>query len=238
VDRQELPRVFLKDIEIGPCRLLLGDCLHELDSIHGVDAVVTDPPYGIGLEKHDTTGKYRRGEWRITGDQDAAAGQECIDWCRERQWPVCAFASPKKPWERLMRNWLVWDKGPAVGGGGDIATCWKMTWELIQIDGNGPLNGGRDPGVLKYWITQNDFHHHPSQKPVELMAYLVTKLTQPGGLVFDPFMGSGSTAVACVQEGRQFVGIEIDPDYFAEAEMRVRLEWQDKRSQLFDAKAG
>lgn len=222
------------DVEIGPCRLILADCMHVLDGLHGIDAVVTDPPYGIGLEKHDTTGVYRRGEWRITGDEDAAAGQECIDECRSRGWPVCAFASPKKPWDGLNRNWLVWDKGPAVGGGGDIATCWKLTWELIQVDGNRPLNGTRDSAVLRYWTHQGRFHHHPSEKPVELMAYLIGKLSNRGETVFDPFMGSGSTAVACVQEGRQFVGCEIDPDYFMEAVKRVRTAWQERRSQLFD----
>jgi hypothetical protein len=119
---------------------------------------------------------------------------------------VCAFAHHRRPWSGNWRQWLVWDKGPAVGGGGDIATCWKFTWELIQVGGFGRLNGPRDSAALRYWISQADMPDHPTQKPIALMKYLIEKLTQPGDTVLDPFMGSGTTGVACVQTGRRFLG--------------------------------
>jgi site-specific DNA-methyltransferase (adenine-specific) len=66
------------------------------------------------------------------------------------------------------------------------------------------------------------FSSHPTQKPVSLLSYLILTYTNPGGLVLDPFMGSGSAGVACVQTGRRFIGIEKDADYFALAAERVR----------------
>jgi DNA modification methylase len=115
----------------------------------------------------------------------------------------------------------VWDKGGAVGGGGDIATCWKFTWELIQVGGFGKLNGKRDPSVLRFEIGPSSMPDHPTQKPVRLMEYLITKLTKPGDTVFDPFMGSGTTGVACINTGRNFIGCEIDSGYFDIARKRI-----------------
>lgn len=182
-----------------------------------VDAVVTDPPYGIALKEHGRNGY----DWRVIGDESQAVGQEAISMCRDRNWPLAVFAHHRKPWPGEWRQFLVWDKGPAVGGGGDIATCWKFTWDLVQVAGTGRLNGPRDSAVLRYWATQRGYHYHPCQKPVALVAYLISKITQPGETVLDPFMGSGTTGVACVQTGRNFIGIEIDPTYFAIAERRI-----------------
>lgn len=201
-----------------------GDCLDILETLIGtnIDAVVTDPPYGIALQNHDTTqATSRRGDWNVPGDAGQGVGQAALDICERMQWPTCAFASPRKPWRGLDRNWLVWDKGAAVGGGGDVRTCWKRTWELIQIDRNGRLQGGRDPSVLRYPVRQNQFCDHPTQKPVDLLVYLIEKLTDVGETVLDPFAGSGTTGVACVQTGRRFVGIEINKHYCAVAARRL-----------------
>jgi DNA modification methylase len=81
--------------------------------------------------------------------------------------------------------------------------------------------GPRDSAALRYWISQADMPDHPTQKPIALMKYLIEKLTQPGDTVVDLFMGSGTTGVACVQTGRRFIGIEVDPTYYAIAERRI-----------------
>ncbi len=119
-----------------------GDCLDILRGLEpgSVDAVVCDPPYGVAYRN-------RRGERLrpqkvfahvMEGDR-GQVGQQVIDDCRSRGWPVCAFAHHRHPWRGKWRQYLVWDKGPGVGGGGDIATCWKFTWELIQVGGFGRL---------------------------------------------------------------------------------------------------
>ena len=84
--------------------------------------------------------------------------------------------------------------------------------------------------MLRYDVQPTDSPLHPAQKPLALLTYLIEKATQPEDTVLDPFMGSGTTGVACVQTGRRFIGIEIDPKYYeiaqrriAEAEAQLRL---------------
>jgi site-specific DNA-methyltransferase (adenine-specific) len=204
--------------------LYLGDCLTVLPTILA-DVVITDPPYGIALKDHGRRGYDRK----IAGDESQEAGESVLTWCEANALPTCFFASPRKPWPGTWRNMLVWDKGEAVGGGGDIATCWKQTWELIQVARNRPLNGNRDGAVLRYHVGQSGSHWHPAQKPESLMSYLVAKLTQPGNAVLDPFMGSGSTGVAAVQLGRSFVGVEIEPEYFTIACERITNAQRQER---------
>jgi site-specific DNA-methyltransferase (adenine-specific) len=199
---------------------------------NSVDAVITDPPYGIKLRNHGLFNY--RSEIVVQSDETSELGQAVLDWAAYHKLCTATFASPRSPWRGKWRNLLVWDKGPAVGGGGDIATCWKLTWELIQIARNGKLNGKRDASVLKYYVGPSSYALHPTQKPLELMIYLITKLTQPGDTVLDPFMGSGTTGDACIRTGRHFIGIERlplpgpitkdNPDYFGIAQRRIDKE--------------
>lgn len=202
------------------CIIIHGDCRGVLTALGptDVDLMLTDPPYGIALREHG-----RRGyEWEISGDEDQELGQSVLDLAAGYDMPVIAFASPKRPWAGEWRQYLVWDKGPAVGGGGDPATCWKTTWELIQVARTPPLNGPRDSAVLKFWVGQRDYHYHPAQKPVALMVYLIEKTTKPGGLVIDPFMGSGPVAKACQMTGRRYIGIEVHEPYVKIAVQRLQ----------------
>lgn len=109
---------------IGLATMYFGDCRELLSGLQ-VDAVVSDPPYGIALENHGA-GKHRRQDaYTIAGDGCQGAGLDVLRWAEAGALPTVFFASPRKPWPGEWRNWLVWDKGGAVGGGGDIATCRK-----------------------------------------------------------------------------------------------------------------
>jgi site-specific DNA-methyltransferase (adenine-specific) len=85
---------------------------------------------------------------------------------------------------------------------------------------------------------------HPTVKPIKLMRYLCKLITPPGGTVLDPFMGSGTTGVACVQTGRNFIGCEIDPKYFAVAERRIKQAeqqpalWREAQQSVNPTRAG
>jgi DNA modification methylase len=208
-------------------QLHLGDCLEILPTLGRVDAVITDPPYGIAYKnkRHDI--RPRQYADVLIGDNDPCVGQSVTDWAHGASIPVCVFAHHRHPWRGKWRNWLVWDKGGAVGGGGDRATCWKFTWELIQVGGFGKLNGQRDGSVLRFPIGQSNMRLHPTQKPIELMIYLIEKLTQPGATILDPFMGSGTTGVACIKTGRNFIGIEKDAGYYDIAQHRLASEEQE-----------
>ena len=216
----------MKRIEIGPDVVLYqGDCLEILPTLEAgsVDAVVTDPPYGIALRNGDVGGLRRAAGYGIANDHDQAAGEAALRWAMENHKPTAAFASPWKPWQGEWRNLIVWDKGGAVGGGGDTATCLKRSWELIQVRGNGPLHGGRDESVWQHHIVPSDTVDHIAAKPVGLLMRVLTKFAF-GNTILDPFMGSGTTGVACLRTGRKFIGIEIDEHYFNVARKRIEAE--------------
>ena len=199
--------------------IIQGDCLEVMaDWPDGaVDLVLTDPPYGIGLSSHGQITMTRK---PVIGDENQDVGRKVLLWCEKAGLPTIAFSSPKKPWPGQWRQHLVWNKGGAVGGGGDLGTCWKFSWETIQVARTGTLNGCRQEAVLRYPVSQRDFHWHPNQKPVGLLTYLIWKTGAQ--VILDPFCGSGSTCVAAKMLGRDYIGIDISSEYVAIARERLR----------------
>jgi DNA modification methylase len=214
-------------------QLHLGDCLDVLLTLEAgsVDAVVTDPPYGIS---HKSNGQWFKQAVQIAGDESTDAALRVAEWAGKT--PLCMFFSPYAPMPIKWRSVLAWNKGEHVGIGGDRATCWKRDFELIGVRCNRPLNGNRDSGVLSFPALLPPPSGHVAEKPIRLMSYLIRKLTKPGDTVLDPFMGSGATLAACLQTGRNFIGIELDPRWFAIAQRRIADE-QAKTALLDSANA-
>ena len=212
--------------ESEPVRVVQGDCLDVLPLDVGEPVyVVTDPPYGVTYQSNRTVG---RGVKPITNDGTRHSlrlyrrvipllrAEHVLWFTRWDAWPDV--------WELLgqhypIRGLLVWDKG--TPGMGDLKH-WGPSYELIASAGEGQTSGSRDGSVLRFNTVSGHGRHHPTQKPVELLAYLIEKIVPPGGLVLDPFLGSGATAIACAQTGRRCVGIESDPAYADIARRRVR----------------
>ncbi|MGA3030854.1 MAG: DNA methyltransferase [Candidatus Limnocylindrales bacterium] len=195
-----------------------ADCRELLSSVEA-DVLVTDPPYGIALENHGRRdGRRANRDWTILNDGDGEVGQAVADWAADQALPTVMFATPMRPWRGEWRQFLVWDKGEHVAGGGDVATCWKPTWELIQVARTGPLNGRRDSAVIHINAVAADYALHPAPKPVALMKYLLVKIG--GGTVLDPFMGSGSTLVAAKSLNRRAIGIELEERWCESAARR------------------
>jgi len=187
-----------------------------LPTLGKVDAVITDPPYGISLKNHDTTGMFRATrDWTIANDKSLDVALAVADWCGDT--PLIMFCSPDKPIPGKWRSRLVWHKH-GLGMGGDPGKCWRRDWELILVRGNAELQGGRDSAILSYEIRPSEFQH-PTQKPVSLMSYLLKKLGC--ALTLDPFVGSGTTGVAAVNLNREFIGIELDEGYFKISQDRI-----------------
>ena len=200
-----------------------GDCREILPTLNA-DVMVTDPPYGIGLRNGDVDG-HRSKRWnKVAGDHDSTVAMFAIEWADIKDIPIIVFASPWNPWGGSPRNQIVWDKGGAVGGGGDIKTCLKRSWELIQVYRNGPLNGGRDESVWRFPIVPADTAQHICAKPVALMQKLLVKFTRDNDVCVDPFMGSGSTLVAAKLAGRRGIGIEVEERYCELAAKRL-AQW-------------
>jgi len=108
---------------------------------------------------------------------------------------------------------------------GDYAPKYEMI--LFATKGRRLLNGGRDPNIVKFARTGNKLH--PTQKPVELISYLVNKSSKENDIVYDPFMGSGTTAEAAYDNKRNYIGSEIDEIYYEISLTRVdQLERQGR----------
>ena len=183
---------------IGDCTLLLGDCLEILPTLERVDACVTDPPFGIF--KHG-------GKWGRKADllwDRAKPDLSAIFAASDQQivWGGNYFALPPS------RGWLVWWKRDSVPSAADVELAWTsrdMNARLID-QSIGATNAERAG--------------HPTQKPLRVMLWCLGFLPD-AKTILDPFMGSGTTGVACVKLGRKFIGIEIDPGYFDIACRRI-----------------
>ena len=195
--------------------IYLGDCREILPSLPKVDLVLTDPPYGYSFAsgwKSSHRGKV------IANDHGTTTRDEALALCGDI--PAAVFGSWRVPPPAKARTALVWDKGPASGMG-DLSIPWKCSWEIVWICGAGWV-GRRDEGVLRghtvvTWETKGRVHIN--EKPLTLMVALAAK--GPPGIIFDPFMGSGTTLVAAKTLGRRAIGIEIEERYCEIAKARI-----------------
>ena len=210
------------DYDKNGVTLYRADCLDVLPTLeaNSVDAVITDPPYGIAFSSN---GQLFVKAGTIAGDEDSRLAETVYGICADRNWPLAMFFSPYRWFTNGWRNVLVWHKGYHVGVGGDRETCWKRDVEMIGVAFNRELNGNRDSSLLRFNAISPNFVGllHPAEKPLSLVRYLVERLTHPGNTVCDPCIGSGTTAKACIQTGRRFIGVEIDPTSFDIAVRRI-----------------
>ena len=201
---------------IGDQLLIQGDCLEVMAALGGVyDAICTDPPYGV---EHSSN---RASSWQktsIANDHDTQARDDVL---RIGNVPCLVFGSWKRAKPVGTHTVLIWDKGDAAGMG-DLSIPWKPNHEEIYVIGKG-FSGPRNSAVLRHTNITWESHgrQHPHAKPVSLMCDLLQKCLHEW-TILDPFMGSGTTLVACQRLGRQGIGIELDPDYFKIACKRVQ----------------
>ena len=191
---------------IGRATLYLGDCATILPTLQRVDLVCTDPPYGIG----EAAGKAKtRGKLAIAKDY----GND--DWDNAPVAPeVMAMVRAAGQWQIIFggnyyalppcKGPLVWDKENGENDFADGELAWNNLGTALRIKRH------RWHGMIR---KGGEDRHHPTQKPLALMRWCLG-FVPDAKTVLDPFMGSGTTGVACVKLGRRFVGIEIDDGYF------------------------
>ena len=210
--------------QIGDATLYLGDCLEILPMLHQLKTwdgynLVTDPPYGMSYKSGHATDALWTGGRDIAGDETTEVRNRVIEFCGPHRAKLI-FGTWRVPRPADTKMVLIWDKGGALGMG-DLSIPWKPDHEEIYVLGSSFV-GRRDCGsVIQHPPVQSMAKNgrlHPTEKPVGLMAELLRKTA---GLVLDPFMGSGTTGVACAKLGRKFIGIEIEPKYFDIACKRI-----------------
>jgi DNA modification methylase len=195
---------------IGNCELYLGDCRNILPTLGKVDAVVTDPPFGTN---NNSSWNGLHGDCKIANDHDLSVRDGALDCIAYDRRLVFGSWKKDKP-KGNTRQVLIWEKGGHCGIG-DLSIPWKPNFEEIYVIGSGFI-GERTSGVI-HIIADRECNgvarerYHPTEKPLRLMLELVNKTP---GTILDPFVGSGTTGVACSKLGRKFIGIEIEPKYF------------------------
>lgn len=197
----------VEPIIIGNATLYLGDCLEILPTLPKVDAVITDPPYP------NNAGHFVGAiEAARTVLAAITARQALVFWSELEQPPLTLLLCAVHIWHRTNVNGRPYE--PIYHYDTE-----KRRSDVIQ---QAAIFDGVGPGCWEY-------AGHPTQKPVALMEKLARKTT--GGAVLDPFMGSGTTGVACMNLGRKFIGIEIEPKYFDIA--CERIENAQRQAKLF-----
>lgn len=219
--------MILREEHIGDARLLLGDCSTILPTLEKVDAVVTDPPYGIAdapLQIQGRTGK-RRGAtntWHPPSDWDKALNPAWGIVCDSA--PIIAWFGQWRKREEVtsfmrwpLRSEIVWAKDCHMGPPSPVAPRDERIWIFSEhgIKGATFETSVWDHPVIPTW----QHKEHKNEKPVGLMERIIRFLDAQ--TILDPFMGSGTTGVACAKLGRKFIGIEIEPKYFDIACRRI-----------------
>ena len=229
---------------IGDCTLHLGDCRDILPTLGPVDHVMSDPPYEDEL--HTAMGRIQRNDGRVMV-QDL--GFDGINVTRQAVAAACVRASDG--WVILftlaegVRAWR--DDLQAAGAKWDTTCFWVKPDSSPRFNGQGPARGaecfvtcwagtgyrrwnaGGKRGVYTHCVNQGRQGEHPTEKPVPLMMEMVADFTQPGQTVCDPFMGSGTTGVACARLSRRFIGIEQDPRWFDLSCRRIEEAYRQPR---------
>lgn len=195
---------YTRKVEIGPHTLYCGDCIEVMATLGPVDAVVTDPPYGMAFKSNHRSKKHAE----IAND----TGVEMLIWaCRiepaHSKYVFCRWDNlkdippPRSLVTWVKNNWSMGNLDHEHGRQTEVAAFYPGEQHFFP--------SGRPPDVVHFPRTGNN--HHPTEKPVSLMSRVIS---WTDGVVLDPFMGSGTTGVACAQMGRRFIGIEIDEKYF------------------------
>lgn len=206
-------------------KVICGDCLDIMKELPDkcIDLVLTDPPYGINIDKkfklvaNTKSGKslafrkdYDFFNWdnpieKIYFDEIIRISKNQIIFGGEH---IC-LNLPKS------RGWIVWDKLTGTNNYGDCELAWSSY--------NKPISKFTYlwKGMLQQNMKNKEFRFHPTQKPLALMKWCIRKSSNENDLILDPFLGSGTTGVACKELNRRFIGIEINKKYCEIAEKRI-----------------
>lgn len=210
---------------IGDSRLILADAFDAMPRLGSVDCIITDPPYN---QKTHAGARTRKSLSSSPIDFESITEKQFVEFCgnavgQAKRWVVmsCAWqhaAELEKANVPLVRLG-VWHKpnGAPQFTGDRPGVGWEAV-AILHREGRKRWNGGGHHAV---WVCNVERGQHPTQKPLKLLLEWVAKFSDPGETILDPFMGSGTTGVACAMLGRRFIGIEKDERYFDLAVRRI-----------------
>jgi len=212
-------------------QVITGDCLDVMAEMEpgSVDAVVTDPPYGIGEARGKNKSRSKLAtarDYGVAAWDDRIVGRAVIDELRRVSCEQVIFGG--NYYAHILpasSSWVCWDKDN-TGDFADVELAWtshRRAARKVRWRWNGML---QQPGA------DRDHRQHPTQKPLGLMRWVIENYTNQGDLVLDSFCGSSTTGVACIELGRRFIGIEIDEGYADIARARIEAATRQQRLPL------
>lgn len=218
---------------IGNATLYLGDCRDILPTLDKVDAVVTDPPYGVAggsgtIGRRSQKTKYTESDFSDTRDSVRDVFVPAVSAALAKS--SCGIVTPGSPnaWLYPEPDDLGFLFQPANTG----MTKWgRATCQPVLFYGKDPKAGKTIKPIHKQSTTRAPDVGHPCPKPDDVSMWMIDRASVEGNTILDPFMGSGSFGVAAVQMGRLYVGIEISPKYFDIA--CKRIEDAQRQGDLF-----
>lgn len=206
-----------------------GDSLELIKDIpdESIDMVLTDPPYGMNYVSNHRKNKHKK----IIGDNSLEWLDDFVSeiyrvsknntahymFCSYHNIDIFKQAIQKK---FKVKNIITWEKNNTSMGDlkGDFAP--KTEFIIFFQKGRRFINGKRDSNVFKFSRTKNKLH--PTQKPVDLLEFMINKFSDENNTILDPFIGSGSTAIACLNTGRNYLGFELDKEYWNVSQVRIK----------------
>jgi DNA modification methylase len=233
----------------GRVTLYHGDCLEIIPLLESVEAVITDPPYGSTsnawdmsfIHDADTLKSITVGNFVCTAIQPVSSQIVCrwlnhfkheIIWDRVNK--LTNFFNCKSAPLRAHESVLVFcfgkytynpQKQPRNYTTRRTKVSKTSNYSTAQMIDNGrPITEGSPESIIGIKGNLGTNHEHPTQKPIQLMEYLISTYSDVGSTILDPYMGSGTTGIACLRTGRRFIGIERDPAHFATALKRITNE--------------
>ena len=225
-----------------------SDCIQGMKQINsgGVDLIVTDPPYLISYASAWRKQKDHRFRQVILNDNNEQLISDYLKECfrilkdNSAAYVFCSaktldfFMQESRKAGFKLKNVLIWRKNNHTAG--DLEAQYGQCYEPILYlnKGRRPINGKRLEDVWEFDRVSSDKLIHQNEKPIPLIARCIEKSSSVGDLVFDGFMGSGTTAVAALRTKRRFVGFELDNGYFDKAFNRIERAKNDIQTDLFN----
>lgn len=212
-----------------------SDCIEGMRSIpdDSIDLIVTDPPYLMNYKTNRRKDKNHKFCKTIEGDNDPDLInnyiRECFRvlkpdsamymFCNTNQ--VDVFKTELEDEGFTVKNMIVWVKNNHTAG--DLVAQYGKKFEIIFYVNKGrcPIRGKRITDVWEFSRVSGKFQVHQNQKPVDLIKQCIEKSSDPGAIVFDGFIGSGTTAIAALEMNRHYLGYELDPEYYEIAQARI-----------------
>lgn len=218
------------------------DVIYNMDCIQGmrggipdnsIDLIVTDPPYLMKYKTNYRKDKTHKFCSEIQGDNDPELITKYIAECyrilKNNSAMYCFCNADKVDFFKqelenigfTIKNMIIWVKNNHTAG--DLVAQYGKKYEILFYVNKGrcPIRGGRITDVWEFPKVSGKNQLHQNQKPVELIKQCIEKSSDPDAIVFDGFMGSGTTAIASIATGRRYIGYELDPDYFKIANNRI-----------------